>query len=210
MSIKSLIGVGACILSISGCTADRPATRDLPPGLAVLPVGQTAPVRSYTIQDVVVLVPRDLTSTESGSYYPLADIVWRGDPIGDRHAQVGALFESAAARASPDIKGDVPVIAVISLVRFHGVTERTRYSVGGVYHMVFQVQVQDARTGIILEEARVVEASLPAPGGQAAIELDRIGQTERVRVIDYLTFVLRRELGADVTPGAPEAIETFL
>lgn len=30
----------------------------------------------------------DLSVSESNSYYPNADVVWRGDPIGDRIQQI--------------------------------------------------------------------------------------------------------------------------
>lgn len=210
MTIRRIIAVAALALGVAGCATVDTSSRNTPLASEIVAPGEVPVVRNYALQDVVVQVPGELSVSESGGYYPMADIVWRGDAIGDRHAQVGNLFQVAASRAALELNGDVPVIAVITLHRFHGVTERTRYSVGGVYNMEFQLMVQHAETGVILEEPRYIEANLPAPGGQAAIELERIGQTERVRVIDYLSFVLHRELGLDVRPGAPEPIEDFL
>jgi hypothetical protein len=210
MAIKRMVILAALALGVAGCATVDTASRNAPLSSQIVAPGEVQVVRNYSLQDVVVQVPRDLRVSESGGYYPMADIVWRGDAIGDRHQQVGTLFQEAGLRASAELNGDIPVVAVITLNRFHGVTERTRYSVGGVYNMEFQLTIQHALTGVILEEPRFIEANLPAPGGQAAVELERIGQTERVRVTDYLTFVLRREIGAGFTPGAPEPIEEFL
>ncbi|NBR52107.1 MAG: hypothetical protein EBT91_01350 [Rhodobacteraceae bacterium] len=151
--------------------------------------------RNYALADAIVRIPADLTVSEANRYYPLADIVWRGDPPGDRHAQVANLFINAVELAKPGLAGAVPVIAEITLVRFHGVTEKTRATVGGVYNIVFTLAVRDAGTGAVLEPAREIEADLAAPGGTAALLLEREGQTEVVRVTDFLSYVLVKELG---------------
>lgn len=207
MSIRILLA-GLAALGLSACAAvdlpDTPsATRNVPLDLPTLAPGSVQVQRSYALADVQVLVPGQLRVSESNSYYPNTDIVWRGDRPGDRHAQVGALFTEAATRAGSDLTGDRAVVAQIQLIRFHGVTERTRFSVGGVYNMVFLLQVVDARTGAVVEPFRQVTANLPAPGGQAALALEAAGQTEKVRVVDYLSFVLERELSPVTPPGGP-------
>ena len=116
--------------------------------------------------------------------------------LGETEQRIAAMFEEAAnrhigARPLPDAQ---PVIAEITLRRFHGVTERTRFSVGGVYSIRFDLQLLDAGTREPLGEVRTIQADLPAPGGIAAVELERAGQTERVRVVDHLTWTLQREL----------------
>ena len=158
------------------------------PVIAVRAVVHVAGWRGLRL-DLVVGVP------EANAYYPFADIVWRGDPPGDRHAQITKLFTDAVQLAKPGLVGQIPVIADITLIRFHGVTEKTRASVGGVYNIVFTLQVRDAQTGAVLEPTREIEADLSAPGGTAAILLDREGQTEVVRVTDFLSYVLVKELG---------------
>ena len=197
------VGVSACGF---GDAASRDAPLDSRLELPELPVM----LRNYALQDTIVTVPRDLRVSERNGFYPLVDIVWRGDPIGDRYAQIGGMFDTAANRTAAQLSGDRPVVALITLERFHGVTERTRYTVGGVYHVVFILTVADARTGAIVEPPRRIDVSLPAPGGQAAVQLDNVGQTERVRMTDFLNFVLRRELGGDTTPGAPEPIADLI
>ena len=198
------LGLAALALGLLGaCASVEAPTRNAPLEMGPLAPAGEAPqqiTRDYALADLVVVVPRELEVSERNGYYPFADIVWRGDPVGDRHAQIEELFRVAGDRAAPAIDGSREVIAQVQIVRFHGVTERTRYSVGGVYNMVFDLTVLDAQTGQVLEPARRIVADLPAPGGQAALELERAGQTERVRVLDFLTYTLGQELG-ERAPG---------
>lgn len=207
MSMSRIVLCLGLVLGAAGCanidTVTRGVTLDMP-GLvgrapAVAPVAQ---MRNYAVQDVVVNVPQGLSVSEANHFYPLADIVWRGDPIGDRHTQIADIFRAAAARGAETLDGARPVIVQIDVKRFHGVTERTRFSFGGVYDMVYDMTVFDATTGAVIEPAHELRVDLPAPGGQAAIELDRTGQTEKVRVTDYLTLMLKQQLEGPVTPSA--------
>ncbi|MDO6589673.1 DUF6778 family protein [Loktanella sp. D2R18] len=150
--------------------------------------------RSYTLQSLNFVATPGLVVSEDNGYYPQADIVWRGDRPGPRVAQIGAMFETAVARNASVIRGDVPVTLDIQLIRFHGVTEKTRGSVGGVYNIIFMMTVRDARTGAVIEPARRIEANLKAPGGGQAQALERAGRTEKVEVVDFLTATLRNEL----------------
>lgn len=150
--------------------------------------------RSYSIASFTFAASPDLTVSEAESFYPFADVVWRGDPPGDRVAQIGAMFQTAAARNEGVLQGDIPVAVRVQLVRFHGVTDRTRYTVGGVYNIVFDLTVIDARTGAILEPTRRVSSDLDAPGGTRAPQLERDGLTQKVRVTSHLTSLLRAEL----------------
>ena len=150
--------------------------------------------RNYTIADIVYAVPEDIRVSEGNGYYPNTDVVWRGDPIGNRPAQIGAMFEEAIARNEPALQGDLPVIVELTLIRFHGVTERTRFSVGGVYDIKFDMTIRDALTGFVIEPTRRVHVDLAAPGGIGAILAEQRGQTEKVRVTDFLTIVMNEEL----------------
>jgi len=181
-------------LSVSACSTVETVARNVP----LDTVGFGGPVqtieRDYRVNNFSFGVPSNLQVSEGNGYYPLTDIVWRGDPIGDRPAQVGAMFDVAMTRNKSTLNGSIPVDVQFELVRFHGVTERTRFSVGGVYNIIFKMTVLNAETGDILEPARRVEANLSAPGGTAAILAEQRGQTEKVRVTDFLTQVLRDEL----------------
>ncbi len=209
MTLFKFAALAILALSVSACATVETATRNAPLD-APLAGAPTTVERSYAVQDVRVSVPPSLRVSERNGYYPMTDIVWRGDPIGDRHGQIAAIFETAAARDAETLQGAVPVVADVELQRFHGVTERTRYSVGGVYSIEFILTVRDAVTGAIIEGPRAVKADLPAPGGMAAILADQRGQTEKVRVTDHLAYVLRRELGPRVGPVAPTLSPTLV
>ena len=150
--------------------------------------------RSYTLQSLNFTVTPGLVASEENGYYPQADIVWRGDAPGPRAAQIGAMFDAAAARNTSVIRGERPVTVDIQLIRFHGVTEKTRGSVGGVYNIIFMMTVRDARTGDVIEPARRIEANLRAPGGSEARAMEQAGRTEKVEVTDFLTATLRNQL----------------
>lgn len=192
MKFIRAIALIAAGLTLTACVKPDTASRNQPLELALAPAEI---VRSYQVEDVRALVPVSLEASEANSYYPMADIVWRGDTYGNRHEQIAQLFESAAARQAETLSGDIPVVVDVVINRFHGVTEKTRFSVGGVYNLIFTLTVRHAETGAIIEGPRVVEANLPAPGGQAALLLEQSGQTEKVRMLDFLTSVLARELG---------------
>ncbi|MBL4813744.1 MAG: hypothetical protein JKX69_15625 [Rhodobacteraceae bacterium] len=200
--MSKFVGWAAVALLAAGCT-EVGVSRNAPLPIAPIGVETAAPIvqnLTFDLQSVQVVVPASLRVSESNSYYPTnVEIVWRGDPIGDRHAQIAEIFETAGARAAAaDTTGDVPVIAQIQLTRFHGVTERTRYSVGGVYNMQFLITLRHAQTGDILVGPYPAVADLAAPGGNAAVQLDRIGQTEKVRVTDFLSQWLATQLDASV------------
>jgi hypothetical protein len=150
--------------------------------------------RSYALRRFNFNALSGLTVSEDESFYPTADIVWRGDPLGPRIPQIGAMFEKAAERNRVTLDGAVPVIVDVTLVRFHGVTNRTRYTVGGVYNVVFDMTVRNADTGDVIEPTRRVMGNLDAPGGERATQQDNAGQTQKVRVTDFLTSLLRAQL----------------
>lgn len=151
-------------------------------------------LRDYDLRSLRFQAAPGLVVSEEESLYPQADIVWRGDPLGPRLPQIGAMFEAAAARNESIINGSQPITVGITLVRFHGVTNRTRNSVGGVYNIIFDMTVFDANTGAVLEPARRVVGDLDAPGGSRARRQDEQGLTQKVRVTQFLTGLLRQQL----------------
>lgn len=150
--------------------------------------------RSYDIQDLQFGAIDGITVSEVESFYPQADIIWRGDPPGPRLPQIASMFQEAFDRNQSILNGSTPVDIRITLVRFHAVTDLTRLTVGGVYNIIFDMTVIDARTGAIIEPARRIEGNLNAPGGRRGQELISQGQTQRVRVTDFLTGLLRQQL----------------
>lgn len=195
MRITRISAAALGLAALTACSDFDGATRNAPLDVPSLNAASAQQVqRAYTVTGMNFLASSSLTVSEGNGFYPMTDIVWRGDPIGDRVAQIASIFDTAMDRNLPGLAGPVPVEVDIRLVRFHGVTERTRYTVGGVYNIVFDMTVRHADTGAILEAPRRIEANLSAPGGVAAIMAEQQGQTEKVRVTDYLTQVLRDEL----------------
>lgn len=150
--------------------------------------------QSMRIAQVNVSVPSSLKVSEANKYYPRGDIVWRGDAIGDRRAQVKSIFETAVSSGTYDMLGATDVVLDIEVQRFHSLSEKARYTIGGVHNMHFLMTVRSAQTGLALAPTRTVEANLPAFGGDQAIDAERRGQTQKVRVTGYLAQVIREQL----------------
>ena len=165
-------------------------------GSAVLPGGEVVLHAQYDVQAVNVSVPRSLSASEANSFHPNADIVWRGDVAGDRHVQVAAIFNEAMARGTAVMHSGPKVVVDIEVVRFHCLTEKTRFTVGGVHSLHFMLTVRDAVSGAIIQGPRLVIADVKAAGGARAIAEDRAGLTQRVVVVQRLAEVIRRELSA--------------
>lgn len=177
-------------LWLAGCVAQDATTSS---------AGIAAPdSRDYDVVDLTVTVPRTLTVSEANVYYPSADIVWRGEPQGDRYAQIQRIFEDGFGRGVRSLDGARDVTVDVEVRRFHSVTERARYSVGGVHSIRFVLTVRNARTAEVVEGPRLVAADLAALGGERALRADRAGQTQRVRLVDHLARVAVAELGDPV------------
>ncbi len=162
----------------------------------------------YDVQAVNVLVPHTLQVSEANTFHPSADIVWRGDLPGDRYAQVKAIFDTAAARSTATMHTGAPVVVDLEIVRFHCLTEKTRYTVGGVHSLHFMLTVRDATTGAVLQGPRLIVADVKGAGGNRAVAEEQAGRTQKVVVTDRLTEVIRRELSAPVTVLPADAVVT--
>lgn len=152
----------------------------------------------YNVAEIRINVPKSLKVSEANMFYPTADIVWRGEPRGDRHMQVHSIFTDAFGMGTAKMKSGPAVIVEATVKRFHGVTEKTRYTFGGVFNMEFDLTVRDAKTGAILDGPRFVVIDAPAAGGSAAIVEEQAGRTQRVVVIEALQAGIRRELSRHV------------
>lgn len=203
VKVASLVLLG---LGVAGCATVETPSRNAPLTAPGLGDAEQVQSRSYDVQDIRIAFPGDLRISESNGFYPIADIVWRGDPIGDRRQQIGEIMMTAFTAGTEQMEGDTPVVLDITVRRFHSLTERTRYSVGGVHSIFFDLTVRHAETGVILEEPRRIDASFPALGGQAAIRAENAGQTQKVRITDHLTYLIGNELSA-TAPG-PDVVVT--
>ncbi len=176
------------VLGMSSCgmvTAERRPYVD--------PVTEAA-MAPYAVNVVNISVPRTLVVSEADTLYPTADIVWRGELGGDRHAQVGAVIGDAVALGTGDLTRGRPANVDIAVVRFHGLTEKARFFVGGVYSIRFLLTIRDPMTGAVIDGPRLVNADIPYWGRNRAIADTVAGRQERTFIVDGLARIIRDEL----------------
>lgn len=198
-------------LALAACAGGEPVTRTNgggPVGFAA--ITESAPNAAmlaplYNVREVRVEVPRDLEVSEANLFYPIADIVWRGEPRGDRYVQVQQIFTEAFGFGTAGMRNGPDVMVEARIRRFHALTEKTRFTTGGVHSIRFDLTVRDARTGAVIDGPRFVIADVKAAGGSRAIAEDQAGRTQRVVIIETLSQVIRRELSRRIDPGQPAA-----
>lgn len=158
---------------------------------------------SLVITSVEIRVPRTLVVSEMESYRPKADIVWRDEPAGDRYNQIKAIFQEAVAHRAGSLHGNMPVVAMIEVQRFHALTQRTRYSVEGLHAISFTLSLRNAVTGDVVVPTHAIRADLRAYGGERALAAERRGLSQRVRIVEHLSRVIESQLtGRHYTPPA--------
>lgn len=204
MGLLVMVGLGACGTShsVSKSTVFEPipgqvrAQPQMVSRQAVNEIGaeDRAEQPLFKVVDYEIKVPQDLTVSEANLFYPVADIVWRGDPPGNRKAQVGAIFHDSLKRALPHVQGPRPVRVEIVVSRFHSVTEKTRYTVGGLHSIGFSIMVQDHQTGRTIVPLRHIRTDLEAFGGKRAVTAEREGHTMKARIEAHLVNVLAQQL----------------
>lgn len=183
--------------AISGCTgieATRAVTLGNLPIAGIEEVKAEGPtvdatpeeVRGWKVTDVVVTVPEDLKVSEANVFFPQADIVWHGDPAGEtpeiRKVQVAKIVDDALTEAFSVVNGERPVVVEVTLRRFHALTPKTRYTIGGTHDIRFDIDARDARSGELLWGPRFVHIEFEAYGGDKALEAERLGLTQKVRI----------------------------
>ncbi len=197
---------------LAGCAGTEPASRGLVAASGTVSVAtKNAPAIAvgtprYAVAKVDVIVPRSLRVSEANVFFPIADIVWHGDPLGDRYAQVTSVVSEGLQRGTQGMTSGRKVVVTATLVRFHALTEKTRYTIGGVHAIHFEMTVRDAMTGAVLEGPRLIKADVKGSGGQRAIAEEQVGRTQRVVITERLAQVIEAELSGPL-PGndAPKA-----
>ncbi|OSQ50733.1 DUF6778 family protein [Marivita geojedonensis] len=186
---KTLLGV-ILAFSLTACGSAPTASRFATPDDTM--VGQAPP--DVWVESFTVSVPRSLKVNERNLYYPRGDIVWRGEPRGDRHAQVKAIFEAGLRRATPRVSGATAVRMDVQVLRFHALSEKARYTVGGVHDIDFRYRLVDIATGQQIGPTKEVNADLDALAGQAAMAAEGRGDTQKARITAHLERVFVEEL----------------
>lgn len=152
------------------------------------------PLPSIAVVGIDVTVPRNLLVSEKNGFKPSGDIVWHGEAFGDRHNQVQAIFQNAAGTALADINGNLPVVIHVVVSKFHGVTQRTRATIGGTHAIDFFLSVSNGETGDPIIRPFFVSTNLKAYGGGRAIRAEQAGQTQKVRITAHIAQLIRAEL----------------
>jgi hypothetical protein len=200
MKLTRIIAALALTASVSACASTVPetATRNVPLEAAAVQPTSVA----LDIQGISVSVPRSLTVSEANLYYPGGDIVWREDPVGDRHEQVKAIFEDGLTKGLSALpEGNLPVNVDVEVTRFHALTEKARYTIGGVHSVQFKLTLTDPETGAALTEPRLIKADFKAYGGARALSAERAGRTQKVRITNRISEVIQQEL---LNPGSTD------
>lgn len=152
---------------------------------------------NWKVTDVSVAIPEGLTVSNANTYAPNADIVWHGEPFGDRRAQVARIMDEGITKGAASLKGSVPVTIAVELRHFHAVTPAAVANAPGAVHNIrYITQVYDNATREPLTEPELVNADLEAYVGAAAVTAAIEGDTQRKRIVDHLARVSRGWLGA--------------
>lgn len=152
---------------------------------------------AWRLAEVRVNVPKSLKVSEAKSLLPTADIVWREDPLGDRHAQVDTIMTAAITRGAQGLRGSRGVIIDVTVTRFHALTfeAELREKNWGVHNIDFTAQVLDAATGAVLVPATAIRAETPAFAGAQMKAARAKGQTQKSMITNHVAKTVAGWLG---------------
>ncbi|WP_199261678.1 DUF6778 family protein [Paracoccus binzhouensis] len=161
-----------------------------------------AQTAGWRVASVEVAVPETLTTSEENSYAPDYDIVWHGEPAGDRRAQAAAILREGIEKGAAGLHGKTRVRIVATLGQFHAVTPIVRETLqnSGVHNIQYSLQVFDARSGVALTQPQQIKAEFPALVGKAADAAEARGQTQRVQIVNQIALVTQNWLGSGPDP----------
>lgn len=178
---------------LAACSAGWETTYDAPI--------EASKSQNWNVRSVTVGVPEGLTTTEDNTFTPNADVVWHGEPFGNRKAQAAAILQAGITQGARPLRGSQPVTLNVVLQEFHAVTPKARAEAPSAVHNIsYTVQVLDARTGEPLIEPQLIRADLEAFTGQAAYEAFTRGETQKVRITNHLKNVTAGWLGIGPDP----------
>lgn len=151
----------------------------------------------WRLNKLRVNVPANLTVSESNRYAPKADIVWRGEPRGDRRVQVRDIIATAVKRGVRGLRGGRRVNINIEMIEFHALSDKLRKSniKAGIHNISFLMEIVDARSGKTIVAQQPIQADLIGYTGKKAKELVQAGQTQKVRITAHVAAVIQGWLG---------------
>lgn len=152
--------------------------------------------QSWRFKEVQVFIPEALTVSNANSFAPNADIVWHGEPFGDRREQVANLMTEAITMGAEPLSGSRDVVLASTVQQFHAVTPASvARAPGAVHNIAFHLQVWDAKTGDPLTNPDFIQADLEANVGAAAVTAAIEGRGQRVRIVEHIARVTSGWLG---------------
>lgn len=194
--IRTILAFGAA-LALSACASANVSRDALPGAVLDAPAAAAVPpagIPQVDIARIDVDVPATLVVSEANSYKPRGDIVWHGDPAGDRYAQVRDLIASAMETGTASLQGPRSAVLEVTVHRFHAVTPKTYYTIGGWHEIEMDIRLRDLDTGAILMPSHRVSVNFRSLHGAAALEAEAKGLTQKVRIVNHLAGVIRAEL----------------
>ncbi len=192
--LRMCLFVSLTAFGLSACKMTDPPNRGQSGSQALL--AQDAGQDGYRVQSINVHVPQSLAVSEENSYVPVADIVWHGDALGDRRAQVSQIVQTAMARGTAAATQGRAVELDVVVTRFHALTDKTRARIGGKHNLQYELTIRDAVTGDILVPVRNVNASVRGAGGAQALAEEAAGRTQKVVVTEALAISIEKSLTA--------------
>lgn len=195
--LRRTVLLGGLVLLLAGCSGQWEVAYD---------EGVSPEVtRDWNVTAVTVAVPETLTFTNANTFAPNADIVWHGEPLGNRATQVARIMDEGITAGAAALNGARPVTLVVELRHFHAVTPAAVANAPGAVHNIrYAIMAVDSQTGARLTEPELVSADLEAYVGAAAVTAALEGETQRKRIVDHLARVTRGWLGA-----GPDQRRTF-
>ncbi|GFE63333.1 DUF6778 family protein [Litoreibacter roseus] len=190
---KRLFILFTVLLAVAGCSSTWETKFDEQLDPAV--------TRGWNVQDIDIVIPDQLTVSNTNRYFVDADIVWHDDEFGDRRKQVATVLEDGLREGLNDLNGSRPVNFRITLTQFHALSPRARTNApSAVHNITFYAQVFDARTGKLIVPADLIQADIEALTGFRAREAEERGETQKVRIKNHLANVIRGWAGIGPDP----------
>lgn len=156
-SMLIVLSLGASAFLLTGC--GRTFTTNY--SESAPPVARS----QWKIAKVNVEVPANLVVSEANEFIPQADIVWHGDVLGDRRAQVAEIVKTGISSGLKGLHGSEQVVVTATVTRFHALTPKAYFYAPpgtGVHSVGIELVVTDAKTGKLLAGPTKIEADIPA------------------------------------------------
>lgn len=193
-SMGRLAAIGMIALALAGCSRNWKTdyAQSVDPAVS----------RQWNVREISVTVPEELTVSDANTWAPQVDIVWHGDPPGDRKFQVAQVVEDGIEQGAAALRGPRPVDIGVTLQRFHSITPRVeRYlNNSGVHDIRYTIQVFDARTGAALTQPTYIAADLAAIVGDQAREVRAQGISQKDEIVPHIARVTAGWLGIGPDP----------